>query len=53
MVGFLINNILLVLGGGPVFQQSVGIPMGMNCALLFADLLLYSFEAEFNQNASI
>ena len=29
------------------FQQIVGIPMGTNCALLLADLFLYSHEADF------
>jgi hypothetical protein len=33
--------------GDQVFQQSVGIPMGTNCAPLLADLFLYSYEAEF------
>jgi hypothetical protein len=32
-----------------VFQQSVGIPMGTNCAPLLADLFLCSFEVEFVQ----
>jgi hypothetical protein len=36
--------------GGRVFQQTVGIPMGTNCApLLLADLFLYSYEADFIQ----
>jgi hypothetical protein len=35
--------------GDQVFQQSVGIPMGTNCAPLLADLILYSYEAEFVQ----
>ena len=30
-----------------VFQQTVGIPMGTNCAPLLADIFLYSYEAEF------
>lgn len=29
-----------------IFQQSFGIPMGANCALLFANLFLYSYETE-------
>ena len=33
--------------GGRVFQQTVGIPMGTNCAPLLAYLFLYSYEAEF------
>jgi hypothetical protein len=35
--------------GGRVFQQSVGIPMGTNCAHLLADLFLYSYEVDFIQ----
>jgi hypothetical protein len=37
MLEFLIDNIYVVVGG-QVFQQSVGIPMGTNCAPLLADL---------------
>ena len=48
MLGFLIDNIYVVFGDH-VFQQSVGIPMGTNCAPLLADLFLYSYEAEFVQ----
>ena len=33
--------------GGRVIQQTVGIPMGTNCAPLLADLFLYSYEADF------
>jgi hypothetical protein len=46
MLEFLIDNIFIV-GGGQVFQQSVGIPMGTNCAPFLADLFLCSYEAEF------
>jgi hypothetical protein len=45
---FLIDNIF-VMFGGRVFQQTVGIPMGTNCAPLLADLFLYSYEADFIQ----
>jgi hypothetical protein len=48
MLGFLIDNIYVVFGD-QVFQQSVSIPMGTNCAPLLADLFLYSYEAEFVQ----
>jgi hypothetical protein len=48
MLGFLVDNIYLVFGD-PVFQQSVGIPVGTNCAPLLAELFLYSYEAEFVQ----
>jgi hypothetical protein len=34
--------------GGRVVQQTLGTPMGTNCALL-ADLFLYSYEADFIQ----
>jgi hypothetical protein len=44
LLWFLIDNIF-VLVGVKVFQQSVGIPMGTNCALLLADMFLYSYEA--------
>ena len=48
MLEFLIDNIYVVFGGR-VFQQTVGIPMGTNCAPLLADLFLYSYEADFIQ----
>jgi hypothetical protein len=35
--------------GVRVFQQTVVIPMGTNCAPLLADLFLYSYEADFIQ----
>jgi len=40
MLEFLIDNISVMLGGR-VFQQTVGISMGTNCAPLLADLFLY------------
>jgi hypothetical protein len=46
MIGFLVDNIN-VLSGDQVFQQSICIPMGTNCAPLLVDL--YSREAEFVQ----
>ena len=42
MVEFVINNIYVEFGVH-VYQQSVGIPMGTNCAPLVADLFLYSY----------
>jgi hypothetical protein len=48
MLGFLVDNIYVAFGD-QVFQQSVGIPMGTNCAPLLADLFLYSYETEFVQ----
>ena len=47
MLEFLIDNIFVMIGGS-VFQQTVDIPMGTNCALL-ADLFLFSYEAHFIQ----
>ena len=47
-LNFLIDNIFVVFVGR-VFQQTIGIPMGTNCAPLLADLFLYSYEAEFVQ----
>jgi hypothetical protein len=41
VLGFVVDNIYVVFGD-QVFQQSVGIPMGTNCAPLLADLFLYS-----------
>ena len=35
---------------GRVYQQTVGIPMGTNCAPFVADLFLYSFQADFVQH---
>jgi hypothetical protein len=48
MIEFLIDNIFAMFGGR-IVQQRVGIPMGTNCAPLLADLLLYSYEADFIQ----
>ena len=46
MLEFLIDNIF-VFFDGRVFQQTVGIPMGTNCAPLLVDLFLNSYEADF------
>ena len=46
MLEALIDNIFVIFGGR-VFQQTVGIPIGTNCAPLLTDLLLYSYEADF------
>ena len=40
MLEFLIDNISVIFGER-VFQQTVGKPMGTNCAPLVADLFLY------------
>ena len=49
MINFLIDNIFVQFGGR-IYQQTIGIPMGTNCAPLLADLFLYTYEAEFIQN---
>ena len=49
MLEYLIDNIFVEFGGR-TFQQTIGIPMGTNCAPLLADLFLYSYEAEFVQS---
>ena len=36
--------------GGRIFQQTIGMPMGTNCAPLLADLFLYSYKAKFVQS---
>ena len=46
MLEFLVDNIFVVFAG-KVSQQTVGIPMGTNCAPLLADI--FSYEAEFIQ----
>jgi hypothetical protein len=46
MLEFLIDNIFVIFGGR-VFQQTVSIPVGTNCAPCLADLSLYSYEAYF------
>ena len=49
MLEFLVDNIFVVFAG-KVFQQTVGISMGTNCAPLLADICLYSYEADFIQS---
>ena len=46
IIEFLVDN-MYVRFGGQLFRQKVGIPMGTSCALLLADLVLYSHENEF------
>ena len=44
LLHFLLDNVFIQVGG-KVFQQCVGIPMGTNCALLLAELLLHDYES--------
>ena len=48
MLVYMIDNIHAMFGG-LVLQQRVGISMGSICAPLLADLLFYSYEADFIQ----
>ena len=48
MLEYLSDNSFVEFGGR-IFQQTICIPMGTNCALLLANLYLYSYEAEFVQ----
>ena len=45
----LIFGIWRIVFGGTMFQQTIGIPMGTNCAPLLEDLFTYSYEVEFVQ----
>ena len=47
MMEFLIDNIFVVQFGGRVFQQTIGIPIGTNCASLLVDLFLHSYDSDF------
>ena len=53
MLDFLIvvDNIF-VLFGRRVFQQRIGIPMGINCAPLLTHLFLLAYDADFLQGLS-
>ena len=46
MFNFLIDNVYIQVGSA-VYQQTIGIPMGTDCAPLVADLFLFSYEFEF------
>ena len=45
MLEYLIGNIFVEFGGR-IFQQTIGIPMGTNCAPLLADLFLFIYAME-------
>ena len=49
MPEILIDNIFVILFGGRVFQQRVGIPVGTNCFPLLADFIHYSYEEDYTQ----
>ena len=48
MLDFAINNIF-VHCGGRLIHQTIGIPMGTNCASLLVDSFLYAYVADFLQ----
>jgi hypothetical protein len=48
MLEFLIDNVVVIFGGR-VFQKTVGIHMGTNCAPLLAEFFFYSYEADLIQ----
>ena len=45
MLEYIIDNIFLEFGGR-IFQQTNGISMGTNCALLLANLFSHSYESD-------
>ena len=49
MRDFLVDHYFMVFAG-KVFQQTVGIPMGTNCAPFLSDIFLYSYEADYIQS---
>ena len=46
LVNWLIDNTYVTIGE-KVFKQSIGIPMGTDCAPYLANLFLYSYEFDF------
>ena len=49
VLDFLFDNFSTVFAW-KVFQETVGIPMGANCAPLLSDIFLYSYEADYIQS---
>ena len=49
MLEYLMDNVF-VESGERIFQQTIDIPIGTNCAPLLADLFLYPNGAEFVQS---
>ena len=50
MITWLIENTYVTVGD-KIFRQTIGIPMGTNCAPYLANLFLYSYEFRFMRNA--
>ena len=43
---------IYIRSGTKIYRQTVGIPMGTNCAPLVADLLLFCYESDFMKSLS-
>ena len=48
---FLLDNIFIRFGT-KLYRQVVGIPMGINCAPLVADIFLFCYERDFMMSLS-
>ena len=48
---YLFDNIFIRFGT-KLYRQTIGIPMGTNCALLVADLFLFCYERDFMKSHS-
>ena len=48
---YLLDNIFIRFGT-KLYRQTIGIPMGTNCALLVVDLFLFCYERDFMKSLS-
>ena len=48
---YLLDNIFIRFGT-KLYRQTIGIPMGTNCAPLVADLFLFCYESDFMKSLS-
>ena len=48
---YLLDNIFITFGT-ELYRQTIGIPMGINCAPLVADLFLFCYERDFMKSLS-
>ena len=48
---YLLDNIFIIFGT-KLYRQTIGIPMGTNCAPLGADLFLFCYERDFMRSLS-
>ena len=51
MINWLVDNTYVTIGNS-VFRQTIGIPMGTDCAPYLANLFLYAYEFEFLNSTS-